>query len=111
MFAATRAMLGNPESRVLLVSAVSMVAVGTVVYMFLEGWTLVDALYFSVVALATVGFGDLHPTTDAAKLFTVLYIISGLGILGAFLAELGRQRSAAARRRWVNVDRDAGSTD
>ncbi len=104
MFSATRAMLGNPESRVLLVSAVSMVAVGTVVYMFLEGWSVVDALYFSVVALATVGFGDLTPTTELAKLFTVAYIISGLGILGAFITELGKQRSHARRRRRTGDD-------
>lgn len=109
MFPATRAMLANPESRVLLTSAASMVAVGTVVYMFLEGWTPLDALYFSVVALATVGFGDLHPTTDAAKLFTVLYIIFGLGILAAFLAEMGRLRTAALRRRYD--DAGAETTD
>ncbi len=108
MFAATRAMLGNPESRVLVISAVATVAVGTVVYMYLEGWTLIDALYFSVVALATVGFGDLHPTTDAAKLFTVLYIISGLGILAAFLAEMGRLRAAAARRRYDDAGAESG---
>jgi voltage-gated potassium channel len=104
MFPATRAMLSRPESKVLLISAVLMIVLGTVVYMFLEGWTLVDALYFSVVALATVGFGDLHPTTDAAKLFTVLYIVSGLGVLGAFIAEFGRQRSSAMSRRHADAD-------
>ena len=76
-----------------------MIVLGSVVYMFLEGWTPVDALYFSVAALATVGFGDLHPTADAAKLFTVVYIVAGLGILGAFIAEFDRQRSTARRRR------------
>jgi voltage-gated potassium channel Kch len=58
--------------------------VGTVVYSALEGWSVVDSLYFSVVALATVGFGDLVPTTDVGKLFTVGYIITGIGILAAF---------------------------
>jgi potassium channel subfamily K len=36
------------------------------VYSRLEGWSPVEALYFSVVTLATVGFGDLHPTTTAS---------------------------------------------
>ena len=57
-------------------------------YTWLEGWSPVDALYFSVVTLATVGYGDLHPTTDAAKLFTVVYILLGLGVLAAFISEL-----------------------
>ncbi len=111
MFPATRAMFSNPESKVLLLSAVSMVALGTVVYMFLEGWTAVDALYFSVVALATVGFGDLHPTTDASRLFTVVYIVFGLGILASFVAEFGRQRSTARRHRHESDDPEPDPTD
>jgi hypothetical protein len=63
-----------------------------VVYSVLEHWSLVDSLYFSVVTLATVGFGDLHPTTDASKLFTVGYIIAGIGIIAAFASELAKHR-------------------
>jgi hypothetical protein len=33
------------------------------------------------VALATVGFGDLTPTTDGGKLFTIIYIFMGIGVL------------------------------
>jgi hypothetical protein len=104
-------MLHNPESKVLLVSAVSMVALGTVVYMFLEGWTLVEAFYFSVVALATVGFGDFHSTTDAARLFTVFYIVFGLGLLAAFVAEFSRQRSTARSQRHVAPDPERDPTE
>src|SRR5688572_31712273 len=75
MFSTLRSLGRDPEGKVLLGSAITTVAVGTVVYMFLEGWSWLDALYFSVVTLATVGFGDLHPTTDEAKLFTIVYII------------------------------------
>jgi len=67
--------------------------------MFLEGWSPIDALYFSVVTLATVGFGDLHPTTDAAKLFTVIYILSGLGIIAGFLSEIPKYREGSRRHR------------
>ena len=88
MFRSLRAMFRDPEGKVLAASAVTIIIVGTIVYMVLERWSPIDALYFSVVTLATVGFGDLHPTTDAAKLFTVLYILSGLGIIAAFASEL-----------------------
>ncbi len=94
LFSTLRAVARDPEGKVLLVAAAGAIAVGTVVYMGLEGWSVVDALYFSVVTLATVGFGDLHPTTTAAKLFTVIYILSGIGILAAFASELTKHRRA-----------------
>jgi hypothetical protein len=65
--------------------------------MVLEGWGWLDALYFSVVTLATVGFGDLHPTTDEAKLFTIVYIIFGVGILAAFVSEVAKRRTGVDR--------------
>jgi len=74
-----------------------VIVVGTLVYSALEGWSLIDSLYFSVVTLATVGFGALHPTTDVSKLFTVVYILSSLGIIAAFLSELPKYRDSRGR--------------
>jgi voltage-gated potassium channel len=95
MFTPLRRLASEPEGKVLLASAGSMLALGTVAYSFLEGWSPLNALYFSVVTLATVGFGDLTPTTDLAKLFTIGYIITGIGILAGFASELTKQRQAA----------------
>jgi hypothetical protein len=66
--------------------------------MWLEGWSPVDAFYFSVVTLATVAYGDLHPTTDVAKLFTVVYILFGLGVLAAFISEAMKHRASTIAR-------------
>ena len=55
MFTVLRSMFRDPEGKVILVWAVVQVAIGTIAYMWLEGWSPVDALYFSVVTLATVG--------------------------------------------------------
>lgn len=107
MFRPLRALAREPEGKVLLVGAALTIAVGTIVYMALEGWSPVDALYFSVVTLATVGFGDLTPTTDAAKLFTVGYILAGVGIIAAFASELAKHRGlppAMAARMHVPTD-------
>ena len=71
--------------RVLAVAALGLLAVGTVAYRLLEDWSWVDAFYFSAVAVTTVGFGDLAPSTDGSKLFTVLYIFTGIGIITAYL--------------------------
>lgn len=55
--------------------------VGVFVYHRLEGWSYLDALYFCVISLATIGYGDLTPTTDLSKAFTIVYIINGIVIL------------------------------
>jgi voltage-gated potassium channel len=107
MFRPLRALAREPEGKVLLSGAALTVTVGTVVYTALEGWSPIDALYFSVVTLATVGFGDLTPTTDAAKLFTVGYILAGVGIIAAFASELAKHRGlpqAMATRMHVPPD-------
>lgn len=84
-----------------IIGSLSVLAlgVGTVVYRILEDWSWVDSFYFSAVALTTVGFGDLSPTTDASKLFTVFYIFSGISLIGALLNEFTKRqaRRAAAR--------------
>jgi voltage-gated potassium channel len=92
MFSTLHALARDPEGKILLGTAVTTILIGTIVYMWLEGWGWIDALYFSVVTLATVGFGDLHPTTDLAKLFTVVYILTGVGIIAGFVSEVARRR-------------------
>jgi voltage-gated potassium channel len=67
---------------------------GTLFYSVVEHWTLLDAAYFSVVTLATVGFGDLTPVTAVGKVFTMAYLFVGIGLLAAF--------ANAIARRWVD---------
>ena len=96
MFRPMRKMARDPEGKVLLVSTFLLLTIGTIVYTLLEGWSPLDSLYFCVVTLATVGFGDYTPTTDLAKLFTIGYIITGIGILATFVTELTKHRGEAA---------------
>jgi voltage-gated potassium channel len=60
-------------------------------YWSVEDWTLIQALYFSVVTLATVGYGDLTPTRDFSRIFTIIYIFIGLGVLVLFLSSIAQQ--------------------
>lgn len=99
MFPGLRTMLGDREGKILLVLAIGQIVFGAFVYTRLEGWSPIDAVYFAVVALATVGFGDLVPTTDLGKLFTVGYILFGVGILAAFISELTKDRREGISRR------------
>jgi hypothetical protein len=62
----------------------AITAMGTLGFMALEDLPLVKAFYYNIVTMSTVGFGDIHPTSDASRLFTLLIIVLGGGtFLGA----------------------------
>lgn len=92
--------LRDRGSRTPLAWAGITLLVGTLVYHWLEGWSYLDALYFCVISLATVGYGDLTPTTPLAKAFTIVYVINGIVIL---LALFDRIRTVRAQR--IGVDK------
>lgn len=62
-----------------------VIATGTVFYHFAENWSWIDSLYFSVITLTTIGYGDMHPTTAFTKAFTVFYVFIGIGIIFGFI--------------------------
>jgi voltage-gated potassium channel len=75
-----------------LLAAVAIIS-GTGFYTLVEGLRFVDALYFSVVTLTTVGYGDFAPETDVGKLFTAVYVLVGVGILLAFVTTVAAKAS------------------
>jgi len=86
--------LSDKESRPVFYWAGGMLLGGVLVYHWLEGWSYLDALYFCVVSLATVGYGDFTPTTPLGRLFTIFYLLNGIAIL---LALFDRVRVVRAR--------------
>ena len=80
LFRGLRTAFRQPEVRALAMLAGALIALATVFYRVWEGWSLLDSLYFSVVTIATVGYGDLAPKTALGKIFTIGYIFAGIGI-------------------------------
>jgi voltage-gated potassium channel len=85
--------------RVLLALVLSLLLSGTIFFTLVEGWSVLDSFYFSVTTLTTVGFGDPAPATAAGKIFTILYIFVGLGVIGGFINVLAKHTFARQRRR------------
>jgi voltage-gated potassium channel len=97
-------MMRHPKHQALALAVVLYSLAGTAFFSWQEGWSFVDSFYFTTVALTTVGFGDLAPTTTFARIVTPFFLIFGLSILAAivhalFSSVLGsfaaRQRSGA----------------
>jgi voltage-gated potassium channel len=93
----------DPETKALPIVAGVLVLTGTLFYWRFEDWTVIEALYFSVVTLTTVGYGDLTPTSDGTQIFTIIYVLTGLGVLVALLASVAehyvRHKSEGGRAR------------
>lgn len=83
---AVRRGLSDPTFRALASLVVILLVGGTVFYWRVEGWSVLDSLYFSVITLTTVGYGDLAPTAALSKVFTMIYVLLGLGILVSFVS-------------------------
>lgn len=58
-----------------------LLAFGTAGYVLIEAFPPFDAFYMTVTTVATVGFGEIHPLSTAGRAFTILLIISGVGVL------------------------------
>ena len=91
--------LRDPEFRGLLLTVVGLLGSGTLVYHHYEGWSVLDSLYFSVITLTTVGYGDLSPTRPGTKIFTMVFIIVGIGILLALVNMIAKHALAAGSLR------------
>lgn len=116
-FATLRRAARDTEFQVLLGTLIIVLSVGTLFYRITEQWSWVDSLYFTVVTLATVGYGDFAPTTTVSKLFTIVYIFIGIGLIVAFAQRIAREvldtrsRRRLRRRRGQADDEEEGEVN
>jgi len=93
----------DPDFRATLVLALIILFSGSMFYHSVEGWSWIDSIYFSVMTAATIGFGDLSPTTPISRIFTIFYAIVSIGI---FVALVGQIASSLIKTSLVNKKSD-----
>lgn len=93
--------LKDQEYRNLLITTILFIVSGTVVYHFVEKWSWLDSFYFSIVALTTTGFGDFSPSTNEGKIFTILYLIFGVGLILRFVDVVYSHYLTSSKKRMV----------
>lgn len=91
--------------RLSILTLAIVVCGGTIGYTLIEGWSLFESLYMTVITVATVGFREIHELSHQGKVFTILLIIFGasslaytLGSLFQFMVE-GQLRSILGRKK------------
>jgi voltage-gated potassium channel len=89
--------LRDKDSRPVFYWAMAVLVIGILVYHWLEGWSYLDLMYFCVISLAMIGYGDRTPTTPGVKIFIIIHVINSIAILLAMICtmwcfHLGRLR-------------------
>ncbi|MDT8412044.1 MAG: potassium channel family protein [Vicingaceae bacterium] len=69
----------------LLITTIIVILIGASVFHYLEGWRWLDSIYFCVITLTTIGYGDITPNSDAGKIFNMIYVLIGLGLILSFI--------------------------
>ncbi|MGI2328339.1 potassium channel family protein [Planococcus sp. YIM B11945] len=92
-------LMKDKEFQVLFFLTAVILISGTIFYSSVEGFSIIDALYFSVATLTTVGSANLEPSSDFGKIFTIVYMISGIGVMLGLIVKVSMQmRNKQAER-------------
>ncbi|MBS1272051.1 MAG: Voltage-gated potassium channel Kch [Candidatus Marinimicrobia bacterium] len=66
----------------ILLIVVSVLLIGTIGFIIIEGWRFLDALYMTIITLSTVGFRETGPLSSIGQVWTILLIVFGISVIG-----------------------------
>jgi len=67
-----------------------IIAIGTIGYIVLEGYSFIDSLFMTFITISTVGFREVVPLSDTGKIFTIFLIIFSLGTFAYALSTFSK---------------------
>jgi voltage-gated potassium channel len=70
-------LIGGPSTAIALLA--SVIVGGTIGYVLIEGWSVWDAFYMTVITVTTVGYKEVHDLSTAGQAFTVVLLLGGVG--------------------------------
>ncbi len=78
-----------------LILTLLLMLTGTMGYMVIDGYPFLDAWYMTIISVATVGFGEVHPLSSGGRIFTVFLIMGGFAVftysVGVFVEVVARR--------------------
>jgi voltage-gated potassium channel len=86
---------------------VGLLVIGSLGFVWLEGWDFFDALYMTVTTLTTVGYGEIHPLNRVGRIYNMVLILTGMGVMLYIVGSLARVviegeiRSALGKRKLI----------
>lgn len=75
---------------ILILIFLAAIFLGAYVYHYVEGWRYLDSVYFTVITVTTIGYGDFSPQSDVGKIFTMFFSFFGIGMAFYFFSLIGR---------------------
>jgi len=101
--------------KMVLMILAAVIVFGTVGYTIIERWSLLDALYMTLITLSTVGFGEVYVLSPPGKIFTIILVVVGvvgvaytLSVVGQMIVEgelkklLGRKKMEKGLKELTN---------
>ena len=85
---------------------VSVLAVGTIGYMQIEGVNALNAFYMTTITVTTVGFREAFPLSGAGQAFTIVLAFGGVGVILVIASEFARAMLDTDIRRMIGIRRD-----
>ena len=86
-------LLVDKEARPVLIYAFVLIGAGALLFHWIERWGWLDSVYYTVVTITTIGFGDLTPKTSLGKIVTIFYALNGIALLLMLFDQIRRIRA------------------
>ena len=80
--------LGIPHQVSKFIIVFTFYLICVIFYMAEEKWDPLKCVYFITVTITTIGYGDVTPTTDGSKIFTIFAIIIGIFVVTGYIADV-----------------------